>query len=144
MMMVGLPWQFTGKESACNAGDPGSILGQDDPLEKGQATHSSVLGLPSWLMVKNPPAVWRPGYNHWVGKIPWRRAQQTHSSTLAWRIPTDRGACGLQSTGLQSIRHDLSDQAQHSMVMVTYSVTMRKTILLYNLIFFHLFLFVGG
>ena len=24
-----------GKESACNAGDPGSLLGQEDPLEKG-------------------------------------------------------------------------------------------------------------
>ena len=24
-------------------------LGQEDPLEKGQATHSSILGLPSWL-----------------------------------------------------------------------------------------------
>ena len=24
-----------GKESACNAGDPGSFLGLEDPLEKG-------------------------------------------------------------------------------------------------------------
>ena len=24
-----------GKESACNAGDPGSFLGREDPLEKG-------------------------------------------------------------------------------------------------------------
>ena len=31
------------KYSACNAGDPGSILGQEDTLEKGMATHSSVL-----------------------------------------------------------------------------------------------------
>ena len=30
------------KESACNAGDLGLILGQED-LEKGMATHSSVL-----------------------------------------------------------------------------------------------------
>ena len=32
-----------GKESACNAGDPGSILGREDPLEKEMATHSSIL-----------------------------------------------------------------------------------------------------
>ena len=32
-----------GKESACNAGDPGSILGQEESLEKGMATHSSIL-----------------------------------------------------------------------------------------------------
>ena len=25
------------------------FLGQEDPLEKGWATHSSILGLPSWL-----------------------------------------------------------------------------------------------
>ena len=32
-----------GKESACNLGDPGSIPGWEDPLEKGMATHSSIL-----------------------------------------------------------------------------------------------------
>ena len=31
------------KESACNAGDVGSIPGLEDPLEKGKPTHSSVL-----------------------------------------------------------------------------------------------------
>ena len=30
------------KESACNAGDPGSIPGWEDPMEKGMATHSSI------------------------------------------------------------------------------------------------------
>ena len=24
-------------------------------------------------LAKNPPAVGRPGFDHWVGKIPWRR-----------------------------------------------------------------------
>ena len=33
------------KESACNAGDPGSIPGWEDPLEKEMATHSGIL---SW------------------------------------------------------------------------------------------------
>ena len=32
-----------GKESACNAGDPGLILGWEDPLEKEMTTHSSTL-----------------------------------------------------------------------------------------------------
>ena len=32
-----------GKESACNAGDLGSVLGWEDPPDKGMATHSSVL-----------------------------------------------------------------------------------------------------
>ena len=32
-----------GKESACNVGDPVRSLGWEDPLEKGMATHSSIL-----------------------------------------------------------------------------------------------------
>ena len=39
----GFPGGSDGKESACNAGDLGSTLGQEDPLEKGRATHSSIL-----------------------------------------------------------------------------------------------------
>ena len=31
------------KESACNAGDPSSIPGPEDLLEKGMATHSGIL-----------------------------------------------------------------------------------------------------
>ena len=32
-----------GKEVACNAGDGVQSLGWEDPLEKGMATHSSIL-----------------------------------------------------------------------------------------------------
>ena len=32
-----------GKESACSAGDPRSIPGQEDPLEQEMATHSIIL-----------------------------------------------------------------------------------------------------
>ena len=38
-----------GKESACDAGDPSLIPGSGRSMEKGQATHSSILGLPWWL-----------------------------------------------------------------------------------------------
>ena len=31
----GISGSSAGKESACNAGDPGLILDQEDPLEKG-------------------------------------------------------------------------------------------------------------
>ena len=84
----------TGKESACNVGDPGSIPGTGrSPGER--------IGYPlqcSWAslvtqMVKNPPAMQRPELDPWVGEIPWRReGMATHSSVLAWRIPIDRGA----------------------------------------------------
>ena len=48
-----LSWIFpdssVGKESACNTIDPVRFLGRKSPLEKGQATQSSLLGLPLWL-----------------------------------------------------------------------------------------------
>ena len=37
------PGGLDGKESACNAGDWVQFLGQEDPLEKETATHSSIL-----------------------------------------------------------------------------------------------------
>ena len=40
---LGFPDSSVGKESACKAGDLGSIPGLADPLEKGKATHSSIL-----------------------------------------------------------------------------------------------------
>ena len=37
-------------------------------------------------MVKNLPAIGRPGLDPWVGKIA-EKGEATHSSILAWRIP---------------------------------------------------------
>ena len=37
------PGDSAGKEFVCNVGDLGSILGWEDPLEKGTGTHSSIL-----------------------------------------------------------------------------------------------------
>ena len=55
----------------------------------------------------------RPGFNPWVGKIPWRMA--THSSVLAWRIPWTEEpggeTGGLRSIGLQRAGHDWSNLA---------------------------------
>ena len=40
---MGFPAGSDGKESTCNAGDQFRFLGQENPLEKGMATHSSTL-----------------------------------------------------------------------------------------------------
>ena len=47
-------------------------------------------------MVKNLPAVGRPGFDPWVGKIPWRRAWQPTPVFLpgeshGWRSPAGYG-----------------------------------------------------
>ena len=53
---------------------PVQFLGLEDPLEKGKATHSSILGLPCGLAGKRIPLQCRrPGFDPWVGKICWRR-----------------------------------------------------------------------
>ena len=40
---MGFPGGSNGKESACNAGDPGLIPGSGRTLQKGMATHSNIL-----------------------------------------------------------------------------------------------------
>ena len=40
---MGFPGGSEGKASACNAGDPVRSLGQEDPLGKEMAPHSSTL-----------------------------------------------------------------------------------------------------
>ena len=40
---MSFPGGSDGKEFACNAGDPGSTLGWEDPLEKEMTTNSSIL-----------------------------------------------------------------------------------------------------
>ena len=41
--LLGFPGGSAGKETACNAGDMGSILSGEDSLEEEMATHSSIL-----------------------------------------------------------------------------------------------------
>ena len=53
----------------------------------------------------------RCGFNHWVGKIPWRREQATHFSILAWRIPRTDEPGGLQSIRSRRVDHDWSNLA---------------------------------
>ena len=46
LYLMGFPGGSDNKESTCNVGDPGSIPRWDpweDPLEKGMATHSTIL-----------------------------------------------------------------------------------------------------
>ena len=66
-------------------------------------------------MVKNLPACRRCSFYPWVRKIPWKRAQATHSSILVWRVWRTEEPGWLHSTGSQKIRHNWNDLAQHSM-----------------------------
>ena len=47
------------------------FLGREDSLEKGTATHSSILGLPWWLRWQRIHLQWgRPKFDPWVGRSP--------------------------------------------------------------------------
>ena len=52
---MGFPGVSESKESTCNAGDLGSILGWEDPLEEGMAIHSSIL---AWRIPMDRGAWW--------------------------------------------------------------------------------------
>ena len=58
------------------------FLGVEDTLEKGQATHSSIVGLPLCL---NKESTCNVGDLGW--EDPLEKGKATHSSILAWRIP---------------------------------------------------------
>ena len=59
--------------------------------------------------VKNPPAMRKT----WVRSLGWEDTLQegmaSHFSILAWRLQWTEEPGGLQSIGLQRVRHDRSD-----------------------------------
>ena len=88
MSRWGFPDNSVDKESACNAEDPGSILGSGKSAGEG-------IGYPlqySWAslvaqLIKNPPVM----LETWVQSLGWEepleKEMALHSSILAWRIP---------------------------------------------------------
>ena len=90
---MGFPGGSAGKESACNAGDPGLIPGSGRSPGEGIGYSLRYFG-PSLMAqtVKNLPAMWET----WVQSLGWEDALEesmaSHSSIFAWKIPMDRGA----------------------------------------------------
>ena len=77
-----------GKESTCNAGDPGLIPGLERSAGEGiryplQYSWASLMA----PLEKIPPAMWEI----WVQSLGWEhpleKGKATHSSILDWRIP---------------------------------------------------------
>ena len=92
------PHSSVGKESACNAGDPGSIPGSERSTGEG-------IGYPlecSWAslvaqLVKNLPAVWETQVRSLGWEDPLEKEMAIHASILAWKIPWIGEPGGLQS-----------------------------------------------
>ena len=57
-------------------------------------------------MIKNLPAMWETQVLSLGWEDPLEKVMATHPSVLAWRIPWTEEPGGLQSMGLQRVRHD--------------------------------------
>ena len=87
-LIRGFPDSSVGKESACDAGDPGSNSGLGRSAGEG-------IGYPpqySWAslvaqLVKNPPAMQETWVRSQGWEDPLEKEKATHSSILAQRIP---------------------------------------------------------
>ena len=66
-------------------------------------------------MVKNPPAVQEVWVQSLGQKDPLEKEMATHSSILAWEVPWTEEPGGLQSIGLQRVRHNLATKQQTSL-----------------------------
>ena len=67
--------------------------------------------LPDWDTSCQHQRWKRPGFNPWVGKIPWRRGRQPTPVFLPGESPWAEELSGLQFMGSQRVRHDWSDLA---------------------------------
>ena len=102
----GFPDSSAGKDSACNAGDPGLIPGLGRSAEEGigytlQYSWASLVA----QLVKNPPGM----RETWVQSLGWEhsleKGKATHSSILTWRNPRTAQCTVHQSMGSQRVGH---------------------------------------
>ena len=86
-------------------------MGQEDPLEKEGISYALQYFWASLVAqtVKNLPAMWET----WVRSLGWEdpleEGMATHSSILAWRIPTDRGTWLATAHGVTKSQTQLKD-----------------------------------
>ena len=107
---MGFPGSSAGKESACNAGDPGLTPGSGRSPGEG-------IGYPlqySWgslvaQMVKNLPVMWETWVRSLYWEDPLEEGMATHSSILAWRIKRTEEPGGLHCIASQRAGHNWID-----------------------------------
>ena len=130
------PGNSAGKESARNAGDPGSIprLGRSPGEGIGYWLQYSWASLVAQT-VKNPPEMGRHGFDPWVGKIAWRRAWQPTPVFLPGESPWTEETGGPQSIGSQRVgcnwatKHSTGRYAFKSFSSLSFSVPLSGMVL---------------
>ena len=112
---MGFPHNSVGKESTCNAGDPGSIPGLGRSAGEGidyQLQYS--WASPVAQLVKNLPAMWKTWLQSLGWEDPLEKGKTIHSRILAWRIPGT-----VQSVGSQRVGYDCFSLSHALFCMVT-------------------------
>ena len=94
ILTKGFPHSSVGKESACNAGDPGSIPGLGRSAGEG-------IDYPFWYSWASLPSMWETWVRSLCWEDPLEKEIAPHPRILASRI-----LWTMQSMGLQRIRHD--------------------------------------
>jgi len=114
---LGFPASSVGKESTCNARNPGSIPGSGRstgegigyPLQYSWASHVAQL-------VKNPPAM----QETWVRSLGWEdpleKEKATHSSIIARKSHEERSPEGYSPWGHKEL--DITEATEHACIHV--------------------------
>ena len=84
---------------------PVQFLGWDYAWRRDRLPTLVFLGFPGGSVVKNPLAIQRPGFDLWIGKIPWRRKCQPIPVFLPGKFNGKRRLVG-KSMGSKTVRHD--------------------------------------
>ena len=82
------------------------IRGEEDPLEKEIATHSSILASLVAQTLKRLPTMRETGVPSLGREVPVEKEMATHSSVLACNSPWTEEPDRLQSVGSQRVGHD--------------------------------------
>ena len=119
--VLGFPGSSVGKESACNAGDPGLIPGLGRSTEEGvghplQYCWASLVA----QLVKNLPAMWEIWVRPLVRGSIQEKRKATDSSILAWMIPWT-----VLSMGSQRVRHNWATFTRFWVVIFSLSFVSR-------------------
>ena len=76
--------------------------------------HFTSLLLTVAQLVKNPPAMWGPGFDPWIGKIPWKRERLLTPVFLPGKSPGQRSLLGYRPWGRKE-----SNMTEHSLEIET-------------------------
>ena len=115
----GFPVGSAGKESACNAGDLGSIPGLGRCPGEGNGYPFQYSGLENSVdcIVYGVAKSWTQLSDFHFHFFFLKKEVAAHSSILAWEMPWTEEPRGLQFMGSQRVGHDLATEHEHTRVI---------------------------